>query len=68
VISITLKSSKIHKLITYSFNHYEANAVGLRPSGTMVAHVGRNSIFLKVVLALAIEPSIKLDVHIEYAK
>jgi len=39
------------------------------PSGTLAAHVGRNSIFLKVQLLLANESSITLeDVYIEYAK
>ena len=43
--------------------------MGLRSYGTLTAHVGSKSTFLKVVFTLAIKPSIKLeDVHIEYAK
>jgi len=40
--------------------------MGLRSAGTLAAHVGSKSPFLKVVITLAVKPSIKLeDVHIE---
>jgi hypothetical protein len=43
--------------------------MGIGPSGTLAAHVGSNSIFLKVELLLANETSITLeDIHVEYAK
>jgi hypothetical protein len=43
--------------------------MGVGPSGTVGAHIGQNSLFLKVNLILAIEPVISLqDFHIEYAK
>jgi hypothetical protein len=43
--------------------------MGIGPSGTLAASVGSNSIFLKIKVLVAIEPSIKLeDVRIEYAK
>jgi hypothetical protein len=42
---------------------------GLGPSGTVSAHVGSNSAFIKVDLVLSIAPTIILeDFHIEYAK
>jgi hypothetical protein len=43
--------------------------MGIGPSGTLAAHVGRNSIFLKVEVLMAIEPTITLeDAYIEYAQ
>jgi hypothetical protein len=43
--------------------------MGLRSSGTLAAHVGSKSIFLKVFFTLAIKPTINLeDVRIKYAK
>nr|AGT15837.1 50MGP [Reticulitermes flavipes] len=51
------------------YNRYEAKFQGIGPSGTVDAKVGSNSIFLKVNVLLAAEPSITLeDVHIEYVK
>ncbi|XP_021915921.1 uncharacterized protein LOC110827999 isoform X2 [Zootermopsis nevadensis] len=51
------------------YNKYEAQFMGVGPSGTVGVHIGQNSVFLKVSLLLAIEPVISLqDFHIEYAK
>ncbi|GFG32445.1 hypothetical protein Cfor_02543, partial [Coptotermes formosanus] len=51
-----------------AYNRYEVQFQGLGPSGTVSAHVGSNSAFIKVDLVLSIAPTIILeDFHIEYA-
>jgi hypothetical protein len=51
------------------YGRYTAEFMDIGPSGTLAANVGRNSIFLKVEILMATQPTIKLeDVYIEYAK